>query len=320
MAFQYAHHRPLTPITPVHSPHPSNGSSIRTRTPGQLSLHEYRKQQVTPSPPAIQGQRAVKKKRAASGLNRSERTPAESASPELYRSFHTLSTPPLTPSLVTPANFTTHHHSLPSASATRYGPVIPEFSHLSFTPPTRQHQQKTSLESEDAPLLDRSGSSSSFSQLLSPSPPPHLEESSPTNFLTSLFPFTHTTAKPLQGGYHALGGESLEEEKRSTSRLVRFGDSGRKSGSGKFESTRLSTALRHGYSPTYGPPVVRLPSGSSKDFQPDLSDRKDSVGSRAPWYVLSARLPGTGKQVGNFEEEKSIDLHRNHSFASLQTQ
>lgn len=37
-------YRPLTPITPTHSPHASIASS-RSRTPGQLSLHEYRKQQ-----------------------------------------------------------------------------------------------------------------------------------------------------------------------------------------------------------------------------------------------------------------------------------
>jgi hypothetical protein len=307
MAFQYAHHRPLTPITPVHSPHPSNASSIRTRTPGQLSLHEYRKQQVTPSPPALQGQRSVKKKRAASSLNRSERTPAESASPVLYPSFHTLSTPPLTPSLVAPANFNLHR-PLPNASATRYGPVIPEFSHLSFAPPTHQHEQKTSLESEDAPLLDRFGSSSSsLSQLLPPSPPPHLAESTP-HFLSSLFPFTHTALEPAQGGYHALGGESVHEEKRSTSRLVKFDSNS--PGSGRPSQLRSTDERTR----------IQAPSGPSKDFRSDLSDQKDSVGSRAPWYVLSARLPGIGVALGGFKDEQAVGLLQNDSDASFPAQ
>lgn len=296
MAFQYAHHRPLTPITPVHSPHPSNASSIRTRTPGQLSLHEYRKQQVTPSPPALQGQRSVKKKRAASSLNRSERTPAESASPVLYPSFHTLSTPPLTPSLVAPANFSLHQLQ-PNASATRYSPVIPEFSHLSFAPPTHQHKQKTSLESEDAPLLDRFGSSSSsLSQLLPPSPPPH--------FLSSLFPFTHTTLEPAQGGYHALGGESVHEGKRSTSRLVKSDSNS--PGSGRPSQLRSTDERTR----------VQAASGPSNDFHSDLSDQKDSVGSRAPWYVLSARHPEIGVAVGGFEDEQAVGLLQNDSDAS----
>ena len=305
MAFQYAHHRPLTPITPVHSPHPSNASSIRSRTPGQLSLHEYRKQQVTPSPPALQGQRSVKKKRAASSLKRSERTTVESASPELYPSFHTLSTPPLTPSLVAPVNFTSHH-SLPNASATRYGPVISEFSHLSFTPPAHQHQQKTSLGHEDAPLLDRSRSSSSFSQHLPHSPPlpTHFQESTP-HFLENFLSFAHTASQPAQGGYYTLGGESLEEEERSSSRLVKFDSNSPRPG--QPSRSREHTA-------------IQAPSGPSKDIRTDLIDQKKSVGGREPWYVLSARLPGIGKAVGNFEDDQAIRLLQDEREATFHTQ
>ncbi|KAF2401966.1 hypothetical protein EJ06DRAFT_575403 [Trichodelitschia bisporula] len=71
MAYQIAPHRPFTPLTPVHSPHPSSGS-IRPRTPGQLSLHEYRQQQAAPSPQAVAGQRTVKRKAAAGRLNQLE--------------------------------------------------------------------------------------------------------------------------------------------------------------------------------------------------------------------------------------------------------
>lgn len=312
MALQYAHHRPLTPITPVHSPHPSNGSSIRTRTPGQLSLHEYRKQQVTPSPPAIEGQRALKKKRAASSLNRSERISAESASPELYQSFHALSTPPLTPSLAAPANFTTHCRSLPNASTTRYSPVIPELSYLNFTLPAHQHQQKTSVESEAAPLLDTSGSSSPFSHLLPPSPPQYLGGSTP-NFLSSLFPFTQTIAKPAPGVYHALGGESLEEEGyRSTTRFVQSDSTG----SGKFESKREST-YKDAHAHITAPPVVRP---LLKDIQADLGDQRDLVGSRAPWHVLSAQLPEIEKPLSSLDEQESIGPLQKVNFAPLQTQ
>ncbi|KAF2435357.1 hypothetical protein EJ08DRAFT_334860 [Tothia fuscella] len=101
MTFQFAHHRPLTPITPVHSPQPSVGS-IRSRTPGQLSLHDYRKQQVTPSPPAVPGQRTVKRRFAASSLNKIERIPPDSPNAPLLPPHQYGSTPPLTPSLGPP--------------------------------------------------------------------------------------------------------------------------------------------------------------------------------------------------------------------------
>lgn len=303
MAYQHAHHRPLTPITPVHSPHPSNASSIRVRTPGQLSLHEYRKQQVTPSPPALQGQRSVKKKRAASSLNKSERIPAGLESPELYQTFHTLSTPPLTPSLVAPDNFTSHHPLL-NASATRYGPVIPQFSHLTFAPPSHQHTQKNSIESEDAPLLNRSGSSRPLlSHFLPPTTThsndstPHLKDSTP-HFLSSFFPLTHTAPQPAQGGYHALGSGSLEEEFRSTKRFVFHSSS---PGSGK------PSEIESKHTP-----------GRPKEYHPDLGDQQVPEGGRAPWYVLnSARLPGIGKSGRDFEDEQAIGLLQNESNASL---
>lgn len=307
MEYEYAHHRPLTPITPVHSPHPSNASSIRSRTPGQLSLHEYRKQQVTPSPPALQGQRSVKKKRATSSLHKSERIPAGLASPELYPSFDTLSTPPLTPSLVAPDNFTAHR-SQPNASATRYGHVIAEFSHLKFTPPTQQHKQKTSLESENAPLLDRSGSSHSLlSQPFLPSPPqPHLAESTP-QFRSSIFPLIYT--QPTQGGYHALGGESLDEETQSAIRFVKSNN--HSPGSSKSSQVKRSSSKHT---------TIQAPPGSYEDYPPDLGDQKVStaVGGRAPWYVLnSARLPGIGKVVSGFEDQQAIGLLQNNSNASF---
>jgi hypothetical protein len=103
MSFPHGYHRPLTPITPVHSPHPS-ASSIRSRTPGQLSLHEYRRQQVTPSPSAVPGQRSIKRKSAASSLRNYERIPLNPPIPELMSSHPFTSTPPLTPSLNAPTN------------------------------------------------------------------------------------------------------------------------------------------------------------------------------------------------------------------------
>lgn len=128
MSFPYAPHRPLTPITPAHSPHPSAGS-IRSRTPGQLSLHDYRKQQVTPSPPAVYGQKKVKRKSAASSLKNYERISAESPSTVLLPPHHFTSTPPLTPSLdpPTPLHFQTSHPAKVGSSFTFY----PELAHLS---------------------------------------------------------------------------------------------------------------------------------------------------------------------------------------------
>jgi hypothetical protein len=57
-------YRPLTPITPSHTPSGSVAST-RSRTPGQLSLHEYRKQQrqeIEPIPDAVPGKKTVKRK------------------------------------------------------------------------------------------------------------------------------------------------------------------------------------------------------------------------------------------------------------------
>ena len=119
MAFHSAAYRPLTPITPLHSPHPST-SSVRSRTPGQLSLHEYRKHQATPSPPAIAGQRTIRKKCAVSSLKRVEtsqqRAPLQFSSP---------SPPPSPP----PALADDFARSLNFSSS--YRPIYPEFQHLS---------------------------------------------------------------------------------------------------------------------------------------------------------------------------------------------
>lgn len=82
-------HRTTTPITPTHSAQNSQ-SSQQLLTPGQLSLHEYRKQQATPSPPAVKGTKQVRRKRAASGLNSLEHVPAVPRSPfeEFASNFH----------------------------------------------------------------------------------------------------------------------------------------------------------------------------------------------------------------------------------------
>lgn len=135
MAYQYGQPWPMTPITPIHSPHPSGGSSIRTRTPGQLSLHEYRKMQVTPSPPAVAGQKTVKKKRGLSSLGCNEGTPARSQNVNSFSSFQSLTTPPETPSLgrwmdftpdVLPVDATRPSHVVHASVDTTY----PEFEHL----------------------------------------------------------------------------------------------------------------------------------------------------------------------------------------------
>jgi hypothetical protein len=131
MAYQYGHHRPLTPITPVHSPHPSFGS-IRTRTPGQLSLHDYRKQQDTPSPPAVRGQKTVKRKVAASSLKNIEGIAPDSPNAPLLPPSRFESTPPLTPSVgSSPPHFQT---SLPPSFQTgTFTQFFPELAYLAST-------------------------------------------------------------------------------------------------------------------------------------------------------------------------------------------
>lgn len=74
-------HRVTTPVTPIHSPHQSL-SSTPSRTPVHtLTLHEYRKQQNTPSPQSITPGRRLKRKAAASGLNAIERIPPAPGTP-----------------------------------------------------------------------------------------------------------------------------------------------------------------------------------------------------------------------------------------------
>ena len=125
----------MTPITPIHSPHPSGGSSIRARTPGQLSLHEYRKMQVTPSPLAIPGQKTVKKKRGLSSLSRNAGTPTVSCNENFFSSFQSLTTPPETPSLGLPLDFTSDvlHVDGTNGAHVAHASVdssYPEFAHL----------------------------------------------------------------------------------------------------------------------------------------------------------------------------------------------
>ncbi|KAF2666781.1 hypothetical protein BT63DRAFT_318452 [Microthyrium microscopicum] len=61
-------YQPLSPSTPVHTPQGSLGS-IRSRTPGQLSLHEYRRQLSTASPQSDAGPRKIKRKVAVLSLH-----------------------------------------------------------------------------------------------------------------------------------------------------------------------------------------------------------------------------------------------------------
>jgi len=123
--YQYSFQRPLTPITPIHTPHASGSSgSARVRTPGQLSLHEYRKQQVTPSPPALLGQKTIKRKTGMSVLNRSEGRPSTPPEPHRLAS----PSPPASPEQHGPTE-----SARPSLSQVTY---YPEFHHLvSRTPP-----------------------------------------------------------------------------------------------------------------------------------------------------------------------------------------
>ena len=86
------------PITPVHSPHHSVTSSVssRNRTPiHTLTIHEYRKQQHTPSSHSLRGQpsgKTLRRKPAASALNEVERAqttrPTRSGSGSLLRPLH----------------------------------------------------------------------------------------------------------------------------------------------------------------------------------------------------------------------------------------
>jgi hypothetical protein len=154
MSFPHVHHRPLTPITPAHSPHPS-ASSIRSRTPGQLSLHDYRRQQVTPSPSAIPGQKSIKRKSAASSLRNCERIPPELPNPELISSHPFTSTLPLTPLLNPP----TRRHLPPTHS--RYASLAtpPELAHLNssdsdFSPPNSPPLDRTTPSDPLLPAAD----------------------------------------------------------------------------------------------------------------------------------------------------------------------
>ncbi|KAF2798942.1 hypothetical protein K505DRAFT_346220 [Melanomma pulvis-pyrius CBS 109.77] len=75
----------LDPATPVHSPHHSVHSSTSSRTPlHTLSIHEYRKQQNTPTASSYSGTPAgktLRRKPAASALNEVERVPSISRTP-----------------------------------------------------------------------------------------------------------------------------------------------------------------------------------------------------------------------------------------------
>ncbi|KAF2868662.1 hypothetical protein BDV95DRAFT_500299 [Massariosphaeria phaeospora] len=71
------------PVTPVHSPHHSINSSTSSRTPlHTLTIHEYRKQQHTPtSHSATPPGKTLRRKTAASALNEAERVPLVTRTP-----------------------------------------------------------------------------------------------------------------------------------------------------------------------------------------------------------------------------------------------
>ncbi|KAF2107604.1 hypothetical protein BDV96DRAFT_505973 [Lophiotrema nucula] len=100
----------FNPTTPIHSPHHSLASTASARTPlHTLSIHEYRKQQHTPTqqadtPPG----KTLRRKAAAAGLNGLERVPSVSHTPlsssrpllqrlHLSQSAHQLKTRPQLP-------------------------------------------------------------------------------------------------------------------------------------------------------------------------------------------------------------------------------
>src|SRR6266516_8008828 len=61
-----SHNRP--PQTPPSRPPSSESARLRILG-GQLTLHEYRKQQLTPSPPAVKGTKTLKRKTAVVNLS-----------------------------------------------------------------------------------------------------------------------------------------------------------------------------------------------------------------------------------------------------------
>jgi hypothetical protein len=169
----------MTPITPIHSPHPSAGSSVRARTPGQLSLHEYRKMQVTPSPPAIPGQRTVKKKRGLSSLSRAESFDARPPNDYSYRSFDTLTTPPETPSVAPLMGFSANVLPVGATTASRVahaplGSTYPELAHL-LGPGSRL--ENSPPYSPPVPLLSATSRPLYSASPFQPPTPPHFAKS-----------------------------------------------------------------------------------------------------------------------------------------------
>ncbi|KAF2268292.1 hypothetical protein CC78DRAFT_613485 [Lojkania enalia] len=123
------HAHTFNPTTPIHSPHHSLASSTSSRTPlYTLSLHEYRKQQNTPTrPSSTPPGKALRRKAAASALNELERvssvshTPGFGARPSLrplnlsHSTHHLTGHQPLPPS---PPHFleSTEPHDAPPRS------------------------------------------------------------------------------------------------------------------------------------------------------------------------------------------------------------
>ncbi|KIW02210.1 uncharacterized protein PV09_06366 [Verruconis gallopava] len=283
MAFQYAHHRPLTPITPVHSPHPSAGSSVRARTPGQLSLHEYRKMQVTPSPPAVPGQKTVKKKRGMSSLNRPEGSHAQTPKSDFFSSFPSMTTPPETPSLDPPLPFTSN--VLPadatpvsrvehSSAATRY----PEFAHLLSLGSEIQHsppKSKTLLSLHST--LPSLQSSSSY-KAPAPKQPSVLGLSPPSS---SSSPLRHPLLESqlsLRRPWSSTEGQDLRYVSSDTDSQApsRIRQQSRFDGSSRAESADIIRSLGRHFQ------------------QPDI------LGSSFPGTSVRESFPGIGSTRNNF--------------------
>ncbi|KAF2100176.1 hypothetical protein NA57DRAFT_73789 [Rhizodiscina lignyota] len=150
--------RAATPITPIHTPHHSL-SSMRSHTPGQaLSLHEYRKQQATPSSvgSSVSSERRLKRRRGASGLNVIERVPSQRSLVQPSSSSKSRSTRRLQ-SLLPPAEiagptFFFSHIPPPPSSLASASPPQPHHAH-SRTPSLFTNSSSTPATALDSSRL-----------------------------------------------------------------------------------------------------------------------------------------------------------------------
>ncbi|PSN66685.1 hypothetical protein BS50DRAFT_587773 [Corynespora cassiicola Philippines] len=162
------------PVTPIHSPHHSLHSSTSSRAPLQsLTLHEYRKQQNTPtSHSATPPGKTLRRKAAAATLNGIERAPSFSRTPlsasrQPLRQLHPSHS----------AQQLTTHQAFP--------PSPPHFSH--HAPPDRAfsaepYQQKNrALNLRPLGTSEVRGTFKPIKRLPKPQPPPPLPFASQTS-------------------------------------------------------------------------------------------------------------------------------------------